>query len=294
MIKRNSVSMYKTNYADVIIVSILILLTLITLYPFIFVIAGSFNNGIDYGYGGVWLFPRVFTLANYIVIISDSLFFESLLRTFAVTVLGTSGALLFTSFVAYAMSQKDLKFRGFFWNFSLVTMFFSGGMIPSYLLMRQLGLYDTFWVYIIPSLFSVYNTIIISNFFKGIDPAMRESAYIDGAGEIRIWLLIYMPLSKPVLATIALWLAVGKWNGFMATLLYTDTTDDSLWLLPFYMMRIVKFADTPDVDMAYVDEVSGKTIEYAAIILSTLPLVLLYPFIARFLTKGIMIGSLKG
>ncbi len=282
------------NIYDVIIIAILVILTIITLYPFIFTIAGSFSNGIQYDFGGVWLIPRMPTLANYQVVLSDSRFYRSLLRTVAVTVIGSLVALIFTSCVAYGMSHPKLKFRNFFWKFYLVTMFFSGGMIPSYLLMKTIGLYDTFWVYIIPSMFSVYNTIIISNFFKSLDAGLRESACIDGAGEFRIWFSIYMPLSKPVLATVLLWLAVGKWNGFMSTLLYTDTTSTDLWLLPFYMMRIVKFTDVPEVAPELVNEVSGKTIEYASIIVSSLPILLFYPFIARFFSKGIMVGSVKG
>lgn len=282
------------NIYDVIIIAILVILSIITLYPFVFTIAGSFSNGIQYDFGGVWLIPRMPTLANYQVVLSDSRFYWSLLRTVAVTVIGSLVALIFTSCVSYGMSHPKLKFRNFFWKFYLVTMFFSGGMIPSYLLMKTIGLYNTFWVYIIPSMFSVYNTIIISNFFKSLDAGLRESACIDGAGEFRIWFSIYMPLSKPVLATVLLWLAVGKWNGFMSTLLYTDTTSTDLWLLPFYMMRIVKFTDVPEVAPELVNEVSGKTIEYASIIVSSLPILLFYPFIAKFFSKGIMVGSVKG
>lgn len=278
----------------VIIYAIIILLCIMTLYPFVFTIAGSFNNGIDYGFGGVWLFPREFTFANYQVILSDPLLYKVILRTIIVTLVSVATHVLFTSCVAYAMSRRDLKCRNFFWNYALVTMFFGGGMIPAYLLMKLLGLYDTYFVYVIPGMFSVYNMIIISNFFSSIDAGMRESAYIDGASEFRIWFSIYMPLSTPVLATVALWVAVGKWNAFMPTLLYTDTTQKDLWLLQFYMVRIIKYAETPDIDKNILDLVSGTTIQYAAIIVSSLPMILLYPFLSRFLAKGIMVGSLKG
>ena len=278
----------------VIIYAIIIALCVMTLYPFVFTIAGSFNNGIDYGLGGVWLYPRKFTLANYQVILSDPLLYKVIVRTVLVTLASVLTHVFFTSLVAFAMSRKELKCRNFFWNYALVTMFFGGGMIPGYLLIRMLGLYDTYFVYVIPSMFSVYNMIIISNFFSSIDKGMRESAYIDGASEFRIWWSIYLPLSTPVLATVALWVAVGKWNAFMPTLIYTDTTKNDLWLLQFYMVRIIKYADTPDIDKSILDLVSGKTIEYAAIVVSSLPIILLYPFLSRFLAKGIMVGSLKG
>ena len=278
----------------VIIYAIIIALCVMTLYPFVFTIAGSFNNGVDYGLGGVWLYPRKFTLANYQVILSDPLLYKVIVRTVLVTLASVLTHVFFTSLVAFAMSRKELKCRNFFWNYALVTMFFGGGMIPGYLLIRMLGLYDTYFVYVIPSMFSVYNMIIISNFFSSIDKGMRESAYIDGASEFRIWWSIYLPLSTPVLATVALWVAVGKWNAFMPTLIYTDTTKNDLWLLQFYMVRIIKYADTPDIDKSILDLVSGKTIEYAAIVVSSLPIILLYPFLSRFLAKGIMVGSLKG
>ena len=278
----------------VLIYAIVVFLCILTLYPFVFTLAGSFNNGIDYGLGGVWLFPRKFTFANYQVILSDSLLYKVVLRTVIITIVSVITHVLFTSCVAYAMSRKELKARKFFWNYSLVTMFFGGGIIPAYLLMRVLGLYDTYFVYVIPSMFSVYNMIIISNFFGSIDAGMRESAYIDGASEFRIWWSIYMPLSAPVLSTVALWVAVGKWNSFMSTLIFTDTTKKDLWLLQFYMVRIIKYADTPDIDKSILDLVSGQTIQYAAIVVSSLPMILLYPFLSRFLAKGIMIGSLKG
>lgn len=277
-----------------IIYAIIIFLCILTLYPFVFTIAGSFNNGIDYGLGGVWLFPRKITLANYQVILSDPLLYKVIVRTVIVTIISVFTHVVFTSCVAYAMSRKDLKGRNFFWNYALVTMFFGGGMIPAYVLMRLLGLYDTYFVYVIPGMFSVYNMIIISNFFSSIDAGMRESAYIDGASEFRIWWSIYMPLSTPVLATVALWVAVGKWNAFMPTLLYTDTTKKDLWLLQFYMVKIIKNGEFPDIDKSILDLVSGITIQYAAIIVSSLPIILLYPFLSRFLAKGIMVGSLKG
>lgn len=219
----------KIQIFDILIIIGLLLITLVSFYPFVFTIAGSFNNGIDYQYGGVWIFPREITLANYQAVLGDPKLYLSFGNTVLVTVLGTFASLLFTSFVAYGMSQKSLRGKKFFWTVNLITMFFSGGMVPFYLLILTLGLYDNFLVYIVPSVYSVYNMIILSSFFRSIDSGIRESAMIDGASEFRIWTL-YLPISKPALATVGLWIAVSRWNTYMPTLLYTSR-EENLWLL---------------------------------------------------------------
>ena len=207
----------RINYADVIIVFILIIFTLLALYPFVYTIAGSFNDGIDYEYGGIWLFPLR----------------KAIDQTEAFTVAGVAGGLVFTSCVAYAMSHPKLKFHKVFWVINMITMFFGGGLIPYFMLIKGIGLYNSFLVYIIPSLYSVYNMIVLTNFFRGIDNSMRESAMLDGANEFRIWWSLYMPVSMPALATVGLWLTVGHWNSYMPTLIYTKK-DESMWLLQFY------------------------------------------------------------
>ena len=162
-----------------------------------------------------------------------------------------------------------------------------------YLLLRIIGLYDTFWVYIIPSIFSVYNMIIISNFYKGIPDSLYEAAELDGAGELRIWALIYMPLSKPVLATVALWIAVDHWNSYMGTMLYTNAGEWTI-TLQFYLKHLINEASGVSSGSEYSDLVSAKTISYAGIIVALIPIMCVYPFIQKHFTKGIMIGSLKG
>jgi len=283
----------KLHAFDIFNYIILTLFVIITLYPFWYVIIGSFNDGLDYELGVVWLFPRQFSLANYIVVFRDNRLWIAFRNTILRTVIGTIVALLFTSMVAYAMSRRELKHKAFFRIVNMFTMFFSGGIVPFYLLVNMIGLYNNFLVYILPMMYSVYNMIVIQSFFRNIPEEIRESALMDGAREWTIWLKIYIPLSKPVLATVGLWVAVGHWNSYMATLLYTDK--DSLITLQYYLMRIIKDAAVPDgIDGGIIGKITAKTISYAAIVIATVPIVCLYPLIQDQFKKGAVVGSLKG
>ncbi len=289
MAKKNKMNVFDWfNYV------ILGIFALMTLYPFIYVLAGSFNDGMDYAGGGVWLFPRKITLANYTVVMKDLAFWKSFSNTLLITLIGTVSALIITSAVAYAMSRKELRYHKFFQWFNLFAMFFSGGLIPYFLIINTLGLYDKFLVYIIPSVYSVYNMIVIQSFFKSIPEELREAAVIDGAGELRIWSTIYIPLSKPVLATVALWLATGFWNSYFSTMVYTRGGD--LATLQYHLMKMIKQAkvDTGGMDPSLLEQTTSQTISFAAIIIATLPIICVYPFIQKHFAKGVMVGSLKG
>lgn len=284
----------KMNTFDWINYVILGIFALITLYPFVYVLAGSFNDGMDYAGGGVWLIPRKITLANYTVVMKDAAFWKAFANTISITLIGTVSALLVTSAVAYAMSRKELRFHTAFQWINLFAMFFSGGLIPYFLIINLLGLYDNYLVYIIPSVYSVYNMIIIQSFFRNIPEELREAAVIDGAGELRIWLTIYMPLSKPVLATVSLWLATGFWNSYFNTMVYTRGGE--LATLQYHLMKMIKQAkvDTGGMDPSLIEQTTSQTISFAAIVIATLPIVCVYPFIQKNFAKGVMIGSLKG
>ena len=283
----------KKDVTVYIIIAVLFLIALFSLFPFWYTLVGSFNDGLDYEYGGVWIFPRKFTLANYQVVLGDERLYRAFLNTFIIVGVGTSCSIIFTSIVSYAMSQPELKFKRFFRSANLFTMFFSGGIVPYYMVMVLLGLYDTFFVYLLPALYSVYNMIVLSSFFRGIDQGLREAAIVDGAREIRIWWSIYLPVSKPALATIALWVGVGLWNSYMSTLLYTSKAE-SMWTLQFYLMRVIQESQMPEMDGVVSEQVTTQTISFAAIIVSVIPIVLMYPLLAKFFTKGLMVGSLKG
>jgi len=266
---------------------------LLCIYPLIYVFVGSFNQGADYAKGGVYLLPRLFTFENYKVVLEDEQMWHSYVVTFARTILGTLSGLVFTSAVAYAMSRENLKFKkGFYW-LNIVTMFFGGGLIPYFLIIVSVGLYNSFWVYIIPALYSVYNMIVISSFFRGISSELHEAAMVDGASEFRIWWQIYMPLSKPVLATVALWLAVGHWNNYFDTMMYTNS--DELQTLQHYLYEAIKQSTvTEGMSEAMLSRISPMTVSLAAIIVSIVPVLFFFPFVRKNFQSGIMIGSLKG
>ena len=191
------------------------------------------------------------------------------------------------------MSHNRLKGKKIFWTINMITMFFGGGLIPYFMLIVNIGLYDSFLVYIVPALYSVYNMIVLTSFFKGIDTSMRESAMMDGANEFRIWWSLYLPVSTPALATVGLWLAVARWNSYMPTLVYTKK-DESMWLLQYYLMRIIKDASLPDADPSISQQISSRTISFAAIVVATIPIFCVYPFVSKYFTKGVMLGAIKG
>lgn len=278
---------------DVINFTWMALFCLLCIYPIIYVVVGSFNQGADYSKGGVYLIPRLFTFENYRVVLTNPDLYSSYLVTIARTVIGTLSALVFTSVVAYAMSRDNLKGKQFFYWANIITMFFGGGLVPFFLVIQTIGLFDTFWVYIIPSLYSVYNMIVIQSFFKGISNELHEAAQVDGAGEFRIWWQLYMPLSKPVLATVALWLAVGHWNSYFDTMIYTNA--DNLQTLQYFLLKAISTSTmTEGLPETMMQSVSPMTISLAAIIISIIPVLFFFPFVRKNFQSGIMIGSLKG
>lgn len=268
----------KFDFAYILVLFILVLTVILTIYPFIYTLVGSFNSGKDFQLGGVWIWPRAWTLDNYKVIVEDPRFWVSLRNTVIRTVVGTILSLLVTSLIAYALSHPKLPCKKFFKVTAIITMYFSGGIVPFFVLVNAIGLYDNFLVYILPSLYSVYNMIVISKFFKGIDEGVREAARIDGASEFRIWLQIYLPMSVPVMVTVGMWIVVMHWNSYLPTLLYTSK-DPSLWTLQYYLMVIIKDATLPDG--AKYDSVTAQSVSFAGMVLSMLPIALIYPILSK-------------
>lgn len=281
---------------DYVLMALFVLFILLTLYPLYYVIIGSFNEGLDYLSGGVYLFPRKPTINNYYIVFANSKLWHAYLVTISRTLLGTVSGVLFTAVVAYAMSRKELLFRNFFYFLNIFTMFFGGGLIPFFLIIRVLGLYDTYALYIIPCLYSVYHMIIIANYFRSLPEELREAAIIDGAGELRLMFLIAMPLSMPVLATVGLWVAVGHWNSYFDAMVYTKSSE--LETLQYYLMKLV---NSKNIDVGSITLPEGVTanmtaevVTFATITVSTLPILFVFPFLSKYLEKGIMMGSLKG
>ncbi len=286
----------KNTWFDILNYILLGAFALLCLYPMIYVLACSLNTGTDYIKGGIYLWPRDWTFENFLLVLNDKRLWQAYGITIARTVLGTVLALLYTAVVGYAMSRTNLKGRNIFYKIFIFTMFFSGGTVPYYLVISALGLFDNFLVYIIPSLFSVYNMLVFSNFFKTIPEEIRESAVMDGASEFRIFRSIILPLSTPVISTVALWIAVGHWNSFYDTMLYT--TSDKLWTLQYYLMKVIKESSIPTniagLPSDILNNISPETVSFAAIIISVIPILVVYPLIFKMLTKGVVVGSLKG
>lgn len=283
---------------DVLNIIGMCILIFLTLYPFWYCLIGSFNEGADYAQGGVYLLTRKFTWANYRAVFQNQQLFDAFRVTIARTVLGTAASLLFTAVFAYGFSRKNLKFRGFYAAMGTVTLFFGGGLIPYYLVLRQLHLIDKFAVYIIPALFSFWNVIIFQSFFREIPESIHESARIDGAGEYRILFHLILPLSKPVLAAIGLFTAVGHWNAYFDSMAFTNKVE--LQTLQVLLMKIVKSKEVA-LQMAqsvarYVkrDEVNPLTVQLATMMVAALPIMVVYPFLQKYFVKGLLIGSVKG
>jgi putative aldouronate transport system permease protein len=223
------------------------------------------------------------------------------------TVLGTALSLLFTSMVAYALAQERLIFRKFYSVFGLVTLYFSGGLIPTFLLLKFLGLLDTFWVYIVPGLFGYFNALLIGAYFRdSIPSSLVESAKIDVAYDFRIFLQIMLPLSKPVLATVALFLAVGHWNDWFTSNYFVRSRPD-LWTLPTILMRTLSETEGASTirsiqsgnagirpgELGSMATITTASVRYATLIVTVFPVAVVYPFLQKYFVKGITIGAIK-
>lgn len=271
-------------------------LLLITLYPFWYVVMVSLSNGKAVMAGRVSLWPVNATLATYKVVLSDSSIITGLKNSVLYTVLGTGVNLTMSVLCAYPLSRGDLDGRKWFMHLIVFTMFFSGGMIPTYLVINQLGMLDTIWAMIIPGAISTYNMIVMRTFFMGISDSLFESASLDGANDLRILWSIVLPISKPILATMLLFYAVGHWNEYMRGLLYLNKK--ALYPLQNILRNMVVEGQltgaTTEVGGGSDFTVIETTMKYAVIVISTLPIVMIYPFVQKYFVKGVMIGSLKG
>lgn len=296
MIKDNSLSERIFNIFNSIIMTLLII---ITLYPFWYSVIGSFNDGLDYARGGVFLWVREFTWANYSALFSDTSLIKAFGITLSRTVIGTFTHVVFTALFAYAFSRKNLKFKGLYSTLGLMSMYLSGGLIPFFILINSLGLYNNFLVFIIPTLFSFWNVILFRSYFAELPEALIESAKIDGAGEYRIFFRLIMPLSKPVIAAISLFTAVGHWNAYYDAMVFT--MGDHLQTVQLYILKLVQsteaallLANMSGSIGAAQSTVTTTTLQLAAMVAASLPIVLVYPFVQKFFIKGMLIGSVKG
>ncbi|RKP49865.1 carbohydrate ABC transporter permease [Cohnella endophytica] len=271
-----------------------------TLAPFWFALVGAFNSGLDYMRGSVYFWPREITLANFRAVFSDKTIYHAYYVTIARTLVGVVLHVAFTSLVAYGMSRKGLAGRKIYLVIMMFTMFFYGGIVPTYLLYKEIGLLNHFLVFIIPSMLSVWDMIIMMSFFRTIPEPIVESAKIDGAGEYRIFVQLVLPLSMPVLAAIALFNGVYHWNSYMDAMLFT--TKSSLEPVQLFLMRIVTSSSaalslSQEAGSNMPEEakkLSPETLKLAMMIATTAPILVIYPFLQKYFVKGVLIGSVKG
>lgn len=285
----------------VIIYGLLSLLAFSAFYPFWNAIVVSFNMGVDTAKGGITFWPREFTLQNYEIILGDSRLLNGFAVSISRAVFGTVASIFMTALLAYGMTRTYLIGRGFYMVFFVFTMYFGGGLIPTYLLIRSLGLMDSFLVFIIPSLISVWNMIIFRTFFKGLPNGLEESAHIDGCSTWGIFFRIILPLSGPVIATLALLTAVAHWNDWFLPSIYITNGN----LMPIQtILRETLNANIVSEQTALLDtssialmektkQITSKSLQMAIMIVVTMPIIMVYPFLQKYFVKGVLVGSLK-
>ena len=278
---------------DFVNTAIILILTVLILVPLLNVVASSFAGSTALAEGGFIFFPKEWSLDNYRAVFKDTSIWQAFLISVAKTVLGVVTHVFFCAMVAFALSKRDLRGRKLYTVMGIITMFFSGGMIPTYLLMKQLGLLNNFMVYILPQLFSYYDVVILMNFFSQVLASLEESAKIDGAGVWRIFLTIAMPLSKPALATIALFNGVYQWNDFMTAKLYM--TDKSLYPVQMKIYEIIVQQQAQSMNSIgnVALSTTSKGIQLATIVVTTVPIIIIYPLLQKHFVSGMMLGAVK-
>ncbi|MFB8529599.1 carbohydrate ABC transporter permease [Enterococcus casseliflavus] len=257
------------------------------------IVALSFNDATDAARGGIYFWPREFSLESYYTVFEDSAIYKAFVISVAKTVIGVVLHTALTAMVAYGMSRRNLMGRKIYMDMGILTMFVSGGMIPTFLLFKELGLLNNFWVYIIPVLFSFYDMVILMNFFRSIPFSLEESAMMDGANPFIIFVKIILPLSLPVLATIALFHGVFQWNDYMTANIYVD--DRSLYPLQMLLFRIVSENLSPAVATGtnVVRNTTSQSLQLATMVVTTVPVVVIYPFLQKYFIQGMTLGSVK-
>ncbi|MFC0334653.1 carbohydrate ABC transporter permease [Paenibacillus sepulcri] len=273
-----------------------ILLMVAMIYPFWYIVMGSLSEPEKTMGGGLFLKPEGFSLYAYKAVLQNI----SLLTGFQVTVISTLGGVLigtlFTATTAYALSRKRLRGQKTFALLILFTMLFSGGLIPTYLLVKGLGMIDSYWALILPNAMGAWNIFVMLSFFRGIPDELEEAAKIDGAGDLTVFFRIVLPLSNAVIATISLFIAVGYWNDFFSSLLYM--TEKNMWQLQLVLNDLISntsaAAGQSGLSIGFQNQVNVFTIRMAAIMVSTIPILIVYPFLQKHFVKGALIGSVKG
>ena len=290
----------------VISVVLITIFTLMCLYPFWNVFINSIATKAEAA-RGVYFFPEEPTFSVYADVLRDGKLLHSLLISVARTVLSTVGCVLFSAMFAYLMTQQNLPCRKAIYRFAIVTMYVGGGLIPWYLVMKLYGLYNNFWVYVLPNLLGVYYCILIKTFIEGLPTALEEAARIDGAGFFTLFFRIILPLSKPILATVALYQAVGQWNSYQDNYLLVQDTNLQTVQMTLYnyvhqaeaiakamQQAALSGGNIADIANSAAANTTADAVRNATTILSMLPIMLVYPFLQKYFAKGVMLGAVKG
>lgn len=280
--------------------TILVLASLSCLLPFLNVLAVSLSSSTAVSTGMIWFWPMDFTTKAYEFVASTNAFISALFVSSKRVVLGVAINMILTILVAYPLSKekKDFRFRGFYVWYFLITILFNGGMIPTYMVIRQTQLIDTVWALVIPTALPVFNLIVLLNFFRQVPKEMEEAAHIDGASHMRILLQIFLPVSKPALATLVLFCFLNHWNAWFDGLLYMNRPQN--YPLQSYLQTIVINIDSYLKSMnnnskdSIVNYVNQRTNKSAQIILAMVPIITIYPFLQKYFTTGLTLGSVKG
>lgn len=282
----------------------LALALIIVLYPLVYIVSASISEPQFVNSGEMWLLPKGFTFEGYKTIFQNENIWRGYRNTIFYTVLGTTINLAVTLPAAYALSRVDFYGKKLFMNFMLLTMFISGGLIPSYLLIKNLGMIDTIWALVIPNAASVYNIVVTRTFFQSSIPReMEEAAIVDGCSDFKMFIKIILPLSMPIIAVMGLFYGIGHWNSYFNALIYIS--NKSMYPLQMVLREILVLQDLSSnstatnvsastAEMLYSKQQLVQVIKYGVMIVSTLPVIVVYPFLQRYFVKGVMIGSLKG
>jgi putative aldouronate transport system permease protein len=277
---------------DVLNIVLLTGVGLLAVLPFVYVLAGSFATELEITTRPFFLWPNQFTTTSYESILSSDVIVRAFVTTVVVTFVGTLVQLALTVTMAYPLSKMDLPGRRTILSLVIFTMVFSAGMIPTFLVVKDLGLLDTYWALILPMAVNPFSLIIIKNFFQQLPNELEESAKIDGANELQVLRHVVLPLSKPVLATFALFYAVGIWNDYLSPLLYLS--DTGKWTLQMILRQVTAAASLSAEEMSSDVPPPAQGIKFAVVIIATIPVLLAYPFLQKHFAKGMLIGSVKG
>ncbi len=288
------------NIFNVFNIIFMLLMCIIMIYPYINQVAISFNEGMDTALGGITIFPRKFTWQNYGVVFSNSDFFKAAFISVSRVILQVVLSIAVVFSAAYGLTRKKLAYRRGITLYFMIPAYVTAGVIPVYMTYRYLGLINNYFVYIVPLLFSFYNMVIVRSFLQELPASIEESAKIDGASELCVMIRIAFPLCMPVIATIALWISVGAWNDWTNTLYYV--TEPDLYPLSYLMMKLVKESEvaqkmaaeaavTGGSDVTFVP--TSESVKASTLVVTTLPIILVYPWLQKYFIKGVTMGAVK-